>query len=32
MTPSYVPFKTIQFLSETFFSKIKNEKVIGVGH
>jgi len=28
MTPSYVSFKAIQLLSETFFSKIKNKKLI----
>jgi len=28
MTPPYVPLETIQLLSETSFSKIKNKKVI----
>jgi len=28
MTLFYVPFKAIQLLSETFFSKFKNKKVI----
>jgi len=31
MTPPYVPFETIQLLSETSFSKIKNKKVIWGG-
>jgi len=31
MTPSYVPLETIQLLSETSFSKIKNKKVIWGG-
>ncbi|KYQ49425.1 hypothetical protein ALC60_11531, partial [Trachymyrmex zeteki] len=29
MTPSYVPLKAIQLLSETFFSKIKNKNYLG---
>jgi len=31
MVPSYVPLETIQLLSETSFSKIKNKKVIWRG-
>ncbi|KYN50583.1 hypothetical protein ALC57_09357, partial [Trachymyrmex cornetzi] len=31
MTLSYVPLKAIQLLSETFFSKMKNKKVIWSG-
>jgi len=31
MTPPYVPLETIQLLSETSFSKIKNKKVIWGG-
>jgi len=31
MTPPYVPLKTIQLLSETSFSKIKNKNVIWGG-
>jgi len=31
MTPPYAPLKTIQLLSETSFSKIKNKKVIWGG-
>jgi len=31
MTPPYVPLETIQLLSETSFSKIKNKKVIRGG-
>jgi len=31
MTPSYVPLKVIQLLSETIISKIKNKKVIWIG-
>jgi len=31
MVPSYVPLETIQLLSETSFSKIKNKKVIWGG-
>jgi len=31
MTPPYVPLETIQLLSKTSFSKIKNKKVIWGG-
>jgi len=31
MTPPYAPLETIQLLSETSFSKIKNKKVIWGG-
>jgi len=31
MTPPYVPLETIQLLSETSFSKIKNKKIIWGG-